>query len=265
MLNIGTLGQIINNNFGFWYELNTLSIYWIATGLILLFASIFGLIGTFKESIIWTNIFGVLLTIVFIVQISSAIFSFQFIGKSQSIAWNGVNTMMYEYSYSPSQQLRLDWIQRNFQCCGNDGPTDWIKYPKYERTSDNNNRNYYYYHTTTTTTTLTTPLPDRMPSSCCVDGSNYNNLTCDQYYQSGCAIHIREVISESVMIIGCVALAIAVFEMLGIVFAFVVAKIMRKTKSFVALQQYDALANLPNNYSETPSTKVENVGDVETI
>lgn len=96
-------------------------------------------------------------------------------------------------------------------------------------------------------------------------------------------MHIREVISESVMIIGSVALAIAVFEVkiflffissiqiqiwiclqiLGIVFAFVVAKIMRKTKSFIAIQQYDALANVPNK-SETPAAE-NAVEDVETI
>lgn len=56
MINIGAIGQIINANYYFWSGLDLLSIYWIATGVILLCASIFGMIGAFKESIIWTNI-----------------------------------------------------------------------------------------------------------------------------------------------------------------------------------------------------------------
>lgn len=56
MINIGTIGGIIQSKFYFWYEFDLLYIYWIATGVILLFVSVFGLIGAFKESTIWTNI-----------------------------------------------------------------------------------------------------------------------------------------------------------------------------------------------------------------
>lgn len=108
-------------------------------------------------------------------------------------------------------------IKNQFQCCGNNGPTDWNRFSKYARpTSNNYNHNYYPYQptTTTTTTTLSTPLRDRMPSSCCMEGSNYNNLSCDEYYHYGCRTHVREVISETVMIIGSVALGIAVLEVM---------------------------------------------------
>lgn len=173
------------------------------------------------------------MTIVFITQISSAIYAFQLIGKSESNARYSIDRLMESYIYGGSEQM--DWIQRNvrkceqlffvivhllieilkknqFQCCGNDGPSDWNHYSKFERPSSTYNSYNYYYQSTTTTTTLSTPLPDRMPASCCVDGSNYNDLTCDKHYQLGCRIHVREVISSTVMIVGSVALAIAVFE-----------------------------------------------------
>ncbi len=56
MINIGTIGQILKVNLDLWYELRLFPIFWISTGVILLSASIFGLIGAFKESHIWTNI-----------------------------------------------------------------------------------------------------------------------------------------------------------------------------------------------------------------
>lgn len=49
--------------------------------------------------------------IVFITQISSAIFAFQFIGKSESIARNSINRLMESYTYGVSEQI--NWIQRN--------------------------------------------------------------------------------------------------------------------------------------------------------
>lgn len=50
-------------------------------------------------------------------------------------------------------------------------------------------------------------------------------------------------ISAITMIVGSVALAIAVFEVLGIALAFPAARILQKTKSTVAMQLYDTLGN----------------------
>lgn len=52
------------------------------------------------------------MTIAFISQIASAIVSFQFIGKSKSIAWDGIHRLMYSYDWS-NAQMKMDWIQKN--------------------------------------------------------------------------------------------------------------------------------------------------------
>lgn len=54
------------------------------------------------------------------------------------------------------------------------------------------------------------PKKYKTPISCCVEKSNYQDFTCDKYYQSGCAIEIRETVLQSILIIGCAALVIAV-------------------------------------------------------
>lgn len=51
------------------------------------------------------------MTIVFVIQISSAIYTFQFIGQSQSLARHSIERMMDSYSYGSTE--RMDWIQRN--------------------------------------------------------------------------------------------------------------------------------------------------------
>lgn len=53
--------------------------------------------------------------------------------------------------------------------------------------------------------------------------------------------------------------------MLGIVFAFVVAKIMRKTKSLIAIQHYDGLHNQSPSAAQAAKTIETTAEDVETI
>ncbi|KAJ6634062.1 Tetraspanin-6 [Pseudolycoriella hygida] len=240
LVDIGVIGQIIHKNFYLWpgFNMLLLSMYWVATGVILLFVSLFGIIGAFRESVIWINIYGILMTVAFVLQISNAIFSFQLIGRSYSVAYEGVKYLMEEYAYSSFARSRMDWIQANLCCCGNEGPSDWMQ----QRPSK---KSYYYYdRSTTTTTTLPTPL---LPSSCCTRGSNYNDLTCDNYYRNGCTIHIREFFSETVMIVGSVALAISVLEMLGIALAFVASRFMQKTKTVIEKKQCEELGNVATN------------------
>ncbi|KAJ6644240.1 Tetraspanin-33 [Pseudolycoriella hygida] len=255
MIEIGVSGQITHNIFYFFPALHTLSVCWIVAGAILLFVSLIGIIGAFKENVNWINIFGVLMTIVFVVQISSAIISFQFIGKSYSVAYGGISELMNRYSYDANAQSQMDWLQANLGCCGNDGPSEWNAFDRFRRSSSNS----YDYYYRSSTTTLSTPLPDRMPSSCCLSGSNYNDLSCEKHFDSGCNRYIREIFSETVMIIGSVALAIAGIEIVGIALAFMVSRIMRKTKSFIAIKRYEELDNRPKNVEPTSTNAIETV------
>ncbi|KAJ6644241.1 Tetraspanin-33 [Pseudolycoriella hygida] len=115
LVDIGVIGQIIHKNFYLWpgFNMLLLSMYWVATGVILLFVSLFGIIGAFRESVIWINIYGILMTVAFVLQISNAIFSFQLIGRSYSVAYEGVKYLMEEYAYSSFARSRMDWIQAN--------------------------------------------------------------------------------------------------------------------------------------------------------
>lgn len=51
------------------------------------------------------------MTIVFVTQISSAIFAFQFIGQSKWIASRSIEELMNDYSYYYDNAWAMNWIQ----------------------------------------------------------------------------------------------------------------------------------------------------------
>lgn len=69
------------------------------------------------------------------------------------------------------------------------------------------------------TTQLTTeePIKYKTPASCCTKESAYQNMTCENYYQKGCNMFVREFVAETILIIGTTLLAIGVMEVLHLV------------------------------------------------
>lgn len=51
-----------------------------------------------------------------------------------------------------------------------------------------------------------------VPESCCVQHSNYVNLTCDKYHTAGCYEPSQEIILESIITIGASALVLAFLQ-----------------------------------------------------
>lgn len=52
----------------------------------------------------------------------------------------------------------------------------------------------------------------RTPASCCTENSTYQNNACASYYEHGCTIYVREIITETILIIGTVALVIGAVQ-----------------------------------------------------
>lgn len=112
------------------------------------------------------------------------------------------------------------------------GPTDWQKFDRFSTPYHYETTESYYYrtpdyyyrdHYTTSrdewnlstdypTTTTEAPRTDLMPASCCVQYSNYVNLTCENYHMSGCFEPIHDIVSQSIMTIGSSALVFAVVQ-----------------------------------------------------
>lgn len=237
-----------------WLDVQGLSIVWIVSGVLLAFISVFGIIGALKESIVWSNIYGVLLIITFSLQILTSIAAFCLVatGSTKYHAANMIDNLMRNYYYDIDSAHQMDYIQRNFQCCGAEDPSDW----------ENRGNNYFTYDpyafaTGSGSTTDSTKF--KTPSSCCKD-SGYQNNTCDKYYEKGCIMDVSDVASETVLIIASVLLAIGAFQILGMASAFMLARMFRQASTYRNIQkyssQYDKVFDVPTyvNYERLHNT-----------
>jgi len=220
MLVAGGTGQFAYLFYGLKFEYTLISIAWIVSGAVLLFVSVFGIIGACKNSVAWTNVYGIFMMIAFVIQLAAAIVGFSCISKSESIARHTLDRLIYSSSFFEPSVATMNYIQKSLQCCGIDGPNDWGSNWKF------NSYNNDYYGRTSTSSPST-----RTPESCCASGSGYDNLRCENYIQKGCLSEMHEITLQIIMTIDSVALAIAVVQIVGIVSAFVVAKLIRRMKS----------------------------------
>jgi len=229
--------------------IDSLSSLWIATGCFLLALSIFGIVAAVKGSTLMTNVYGLFLSLIFILQMAAAITGFTLITQSNGIVSSSLNELMYRFSWETRFEDTMNWVQRTFECCGNEGPLDWRNNGKFSTpfptyTAYPTTQPWWYSTNEPTTEELSTTtekeLGIKMPQSCCTHDSSYdnNNLICDNYFTRGCHGPLQEIVSESVMMIGSSALIIGVVQILGVVCAFMYARTIRRNKTNRDVQKW---------------------------
>ncbi|XP_075055702.1 CD63 antigen [Mixophyes fleayi] len=166
----------------------------IAVGVVIFFISFFGCCGAAKENYCMVTTFAVLLALVFLVEVAAAIAGYIFRDKVQDAFKDAFVDGMGKYNTSAEVMRGIDDLQREFKCCGAANYTDWKSYAPYKDRTD-------------------------VPDSCCVTfsvgcGKNISNI-----YTTGCAGSIDSWFRTNVGIVAGVALGIAFFELLGVIFA----------------------------------------------
>lgn len=208
-----------------WLDVQGLSIIWIVAGVLLGLISIFGIIGALKESIVWSNIYGVLLIVTFFLQILTSIAAFCLVatGSSREHASDMIDYLMRHYYVDGDAAGKMDTIQRTLQCCGAEGPSDW--------------ENFGYDFVTYDPTKFQTP------ASCC-DQSRYNGYdydsTCNKYYQKGCTLDVSDLAAETVLIVASVLLAIGAFQIVGMFSSFMLARMFRQASTYRNVQKFSS-------------------------
>lgn len=139
---------------------------------------------------------------VFILQMAAAITGFALLPQSGAIVRGSLDSMMEGYAFSDRYRTTMDWIQDNvninemfdlfsctscllnfkFQCCGNQGPTDWdslLPYP---------------------------------PHSCCP--FNQYNYYCDvdNHHNQGCHSALYDMVFRSILLIASSALVVGLLQ-----------------------------------------------------
>ncbi|KAJ6638242.1 Protein phtf [Pseudolycoriella hygida] len=201
----------------------TLSSLYIVTGCLLLAASVFGIVAALKESTCMTNLYGVFLVLILILQISAAVTGFS-LAMHVDLIWSDfILNLMYRYSY---HSTTLDWIQKTFHCCGNWSPYDWSRVINFDQS-----------------TSFDGNMP-RVPQSCCEYEYYWDPIkkTCPNFFTTGCNDALSAVITESVMMIASSSLVIAVLQILAIAVAFLYAKNIRLNKTNRDLQRWTQIS-----------------------
>ncbi|KAM9252217.1 CD63 antigen [Cariama cristata] len=168
----------------------------VVLGIIIFFISFFGCCGAWKESYCMVTTFAILLSIIFLVEIAAAIAGYVFKDKVRSVLEEGLWDAMQKYGEDQALTDVVDKLQIDFTCCGANNYTDWATIERFK-------------------------VNNTVPRSCC----RVNTTSCNVHpspatvYEKGCLQSIETWMKKNIIIVAAVALGIAFFEILGIIFA----------------------------------------------
>ncbi|XP_066470928.1 CD63 antigen [Tiliqua scincoides] len=166
----------------------------LAVGVIIFFISFFGCCGAWKENYCMVTTFAILLTLIFLVEIAVAIAGYILKDQVKEIINNEVWDEMKQYRQDSKIAKALDDVQRKYTCCGASNYTDWFN--------------------------ITEFTPNHVPESCCKQNVNCTSDPTEATVNpEGCVAKIETWMKKHFVIVAAVALGIAFFELLGIIFA----------------------------------------------
>ncbi|XP_048379472.1 CD63 antigen isoform X2 [Stegostoma tigrinum] len=171
----------------------------IIVGVIINFVAFFGCCGAWKENYCMVTTFAVLLILIFIVEIAAAIAGYIFKDQIRGVLERTLNETMRNYNKT-GNAVNIDELQKQFSCCGSASYNDWLPL-----------------------------LNDTVPDSCCKaerPGCG-SKPTSSNINKEGCVNVINAWLKKNSLIVAGVALGIALFQLLGIIFACVLMKGIR--------------------------------------
>ncbi|XP_054859277.1 CD63 antigen [Eublepharis macularius] len=167
----------------------------LIVGVVVFFIAFFGCCGAWKENYCMVTTFAILLTVIFLVEIAAAIAGYIFKNQIKDALDVEIRKEMAQYNTSKEFREALDKLQRGYSCCGATNFTDWFEVPGFS--------------------------PRSVPESCCK--RNTTDCTKDptpaNVFKDGCVSQMEGWMKKHVVIVAGVALGIAFFELLGIIFA----------------------------------------------
>ncbi|CAL8263033.1 unnamed protein product [Merluccius merluccius] len=187
----------------------------IAVGVVMFFITFCGCIGALRDNIRLLNVFSLSLTLVFLTQLAIAVLGFFYSEQTRDALGKFVKKAIVHYRDDLDLQNLMDYIQKEFKCCGWNEYTDW-------------SWNLYF------NCTQGNPSMERcaVPFSCCtpIPGEAVINTMCGfgvqaqnyldadkSIYPVGCADRAVLWIESHLLLVGALALGLALPQIAGIV------------------------------------------------
>ncbi|KAF5307691.1 hypothetical protein FQR65_LT06746 [Abscondita terminalis] len=182
-------------------DLTIAPILMIVVGSIVLVISFFGCCGAIKENTCMLTTYAVILLALLIAQVAIGIYAF-IQTKDSKINNNDVAKIVkemmekYDNPNDPTKEV-VDLFQKELQCCGADGSSDWANWGK--------------------------PIPP----SCCEESSG---SACTTPFKDGCSKDIYDFLIKSAKIVGIVIITIGAVELVGAIVALCLASSLRNNE-----------------------------------
>ncbi|KAJ8722913.1 hypothetical protein PYW07_004093 [Mythimna separata] len=216
----------------FFYEgkvsgLMTPSAMSVFIGLALLIVSIFGFFGSIKLSTCMVNMYAFILMVVFIIKLVTVILAFTVDGQR---ILHYIDIPIWGYN-DPEIQQEIDAIQTTFSCCGSNSFLDYLEF------NYSNNQEVVQANVEVDGEGVAIKLP----LSCCVTSSSG---MCDRIFGMGCKTALVNSLVQNSTVIGVLGVSVMFINLLGIIFALLLARCIRKLKSARALITWKLKENM---------------------
>ncbi|XP_012718398.1 tetraspanin-33b [Fundulus heteroclitus] len=187
----------------------------IVVGVVMFFITFCGCIGALRENIRLLKTFSFTLTLVFLIQLVVAVLGFFYSDQTQDALGKFVKKAIVHYRDDLDLQNLMDYVQKEFKCCGWNNYTDWSWNLYFNCTREN-------------------PSSERcaVPYSCCtpVPGETVINTMCGfgvqtqtfldankSIYPVGCADRAVMWMETHLLLVGALSLGLALPQIAGIV------------------------------------------------
>jgi len=206
---IGAIVQVQAQKNGFGDSVSGAGIFIIVIGSIVFVVCFFGCAGAINNNYCMIVTFGVFLILLLLAEIAGIITGFVLRNKVEDSVISAMQKSQKEYDGKNTTVATQTWdnLQKSAECCGTFGYKSW---------------------------NISTKIGNDVPDSCCVKGSpgcgrdgRIGDRSKD-FWNDGCATSLSTLFLASLLAVGAVAAAIAVLEIIGIIFAFCLASSLRQ-------------------------------------
>ncbi|XP_003704552.1 CD63 antigen-like [Megachile rotundata] len=202
----------------------------IIVGSIVFVIAFLGCCGAIRESTCMVLVFAVSLSLVLILELSAAIAAYALQDGIRNLLAQKINGTMHQYGKNEEATDAIDFLQSRLYCCGYNGYEDWadimnankIDLPRSCRPWADINEN-------------STHTPDS-------DDISWTP------YGTGCIHNLSVIIHRSALYISTGAVAIALIQLTGIMFACMLGRAIRRQKTERERRKWELRESLVNGY-----------------
>ncbi|XP_071877332.1 CD63 antigen-like [Bombus fervidus] len=184
----------------------------IVVGIFVFIIAFLGCCGALRESTCMVLVFAVSLSLVLVLELIAGIAAYALQDGIKDLLADKINATMHQYENNDEARSAIDFLQSRLYCCGYNGHEDWEEQGM------------------------------TIPSSCLLRDIDKN------IYATGCIKHLSIIIHRSALYIGTGAVAIALIQLTGIMFACMLGRAIRRQKTERERRRWELRESLVNGY-----------------